>query len=389
LSEQRLAVIPKHRGSIFCRHISDKGYHLAILTANLRAASPTEIELSNLIVFIFFIASCGLTTVGLAIFLRLQPRLGLLDVPNERSSHTEPVPRGGGVVVVAVSLTFYFFATAYLNVAVNWGFVIAGSIIAAVSLLDDIWSIPLVPRLIVHVTAAVIFVSQNGVFTDLGDSGFQAGFGQLGTVISVLFIVWMINAYNFMDGIDGILGIQGVSAGLAWGLFGLFAGWQIVSLVGGVLAGSCLAFLFFNWQPAKIFMGDVGSTFLGFCFAVIAFLSTEVRESGTSLGFFPAILFSFLFLFDTLFTRIRLVVRGNKFWRPHREHLYQRLVRSGIQHRSVAEYFGAGGLVISILGILGTLRDHRFLLLSGLAALLSAVVLLLWARKKYIDLNIG
>jgi UDP-N-acetylmuramyl pentapeptide phosphotransferase/UDP-N-acetylglucosamine-1-phosphate transferase len=153
-----------------------------------------------------------------------------------------------------------------------------------------------------------------------------------------------------MDGIDGIAGIQALTAGFGWMLVGKFLGLETIGFYGGVIALSSLGFLILNWQPAKIFMGDVGSAFLGYSFAVMPLL-----ENADSVGYiqsrrilpFIALIIVGLFVFDTVFTFVRRVFNKEKVWEAHRGHIYQRLVISGFSHQSVAILYG----LISILTI--------------------------------------
>jgi Fuc2NAc and GlcNAc transferase len=357
--------------------ISDKGYHLGILTAKLAQAPSAILTVET--ATIIFVLACSLTALGLWLFLRMQPRLGLIDVPNERSSHTRPVPRGGGVVIVLVALSIYSLG-GFVGSEPSNAFIVAALMIAAISLVDDIRSIPFIPRLIVHIIFATIIVWETGGFSSIGLPGIEVTlrFGVLGPIISVLFIVWTLNAYNFMDGIDGILGIQGLVAGTAFAVFGMMYGSVASALLGTAVAGCCLGFLIYNWQPARVFCGDVGSTFLGFAFACAPLFDTSRSdfESG-ALSF--AVMFSFLFLFDTVYTRILLVVRGGKFWRPHREHLYQQIVHAGVPHAKVALFFGIAGTAISAASLTPATRPYAVVIGIG-----AGLYLLVWSRRSSI-----
>lgn len=327
-----------------------------------------------------FAVACALTSLGLWLFLRVQPRLGLLDVPNERSSHDRPVPRGGGIVIVIVAMSIYALG-GFVGSAPNNAFIVAALMIAAISLVDDIRSIPFLPRLAVHIVFAALIVRGTGSFTSIGLPGTEVeiDFGSFAPVISVLFIVWTLNAYNFMDGIDGLLGVQGLTAGLSFAAFGMMYGSAASALLGTAIAGCCLGFLIFNWQPARLFSGDVGSTFLGFAFACAPLFDSSRSdfESG-ALSF--AVMFSFLFLFDTVFTRVLLLMRGEGFWRPHREHLYQRIAHSGVSHAKTALYFGIAGAIISATSLITVTRPYALLIAIG-----ACLFLILWKRNRSVE----
>lgn len=299
----------------------------------------------------------------------------LLDIPNERSSHSVPVTRGAGIAIVFTVLVTYLVV---FGSSANLGYVLAGLLIAAVSFLDDLFSVPLLIRLAVHFAAAAVFVYFSGYYHDIW-LGSTLGFGSLAPWITIIFIVWTINAFNFMDGIDGIAGAQAVGAALGWMIFGLSSGMASYSSLGAILLGASAGFLVFNWQPAKVFMGDVGSTFLGFSFAAFPLINTSESPKLSVSGLTIAIIFLWLFLFDTVFTRFWQVVRLTPFWRPHRDHLYQRLTLGGASHRTVAGFFGivaiASAIAFNVSQTTGWLPPALILVGSPLA-------LIIWARKK-------
>ena len=209
----------------------------------------------------------------------------LQDIPNERSSHTRPTARGGGAVFVAACLIFYVAYTILFARDFCWQYFAGALLIASISWLDDLRSISFVWRFAVHAAAAVLLVQTICVSPFDCAQTISAGGG--GTVLgicvfgaAVLWLVWMTNAYNFMDGIDGIAAAQAVAAGFGWLLVGKLWHLETISLFGGVIAFANLGFLIFNWQPAKVFMGDVGSAFLGFTFAAMPFLAARGSGAG-------------------------------------------------------------------------------------------------------------
>ena len=294
------------------------------------------------------------------------------------------------MVVVSVIILLYSLVSLISGRIPDFIFILTGLLIAAVSLVDDFRSISLLPRFATHIIAASILVWFNGGYTGIhaGTLAIHILFGPVGPILSVLFIVWMINAYNFMDGIDGILGTQCVVAGAGWAAAGLIFGSFSLILLGTVIAGACLGFLFFNWQPARVFMGDVGSTFLGFAFATAPLISNEADRLEPNSGLLLSICFSAMFLFDTIYTRVALILTGAKFWLPHREHLYQKIIRSGFSHRSVSTYFGAVGSATAGLCLFASLKGGGSTVVA-LVFTTAACLLLVWASKKHIDVNIG
>ncbi len=299
--------------------------------------------MSEIIVFIIvFLVSY----FGVEVVRRWSLRRELLDIPNERSSHTAPTPRGGGLIIALVSLAFYTTYTTYFSNNFSWGYLAGAGLIAVVSWMDDIFNISFVWRFLVHSAAAILVIISSGFFKETYLPFFhQIELGNLGVILTFLWIVWLTNAYNFMDGIDGIAGMQAVTAGIGWLVIGNILGFETVGFYGGVIAFSSLGFLIHNWQPAKIFMGDVGSAFLGYTFAVLPLLVKNKTADNFSLLPIVAVGLVFLFVLDTVLTFVRRGLKKEKIWQAHRTHIYQQLVKTGFSHRSVTIIY----CVISIL----------------------------------------
>ena len=221
--------------------------------------------------------------------------------------------------------------------------------VALISWLDDLYTISFVWRFLVHTISALLVIYGLGGLEQIYFPMFGTlNVGAAGTVLTFFWIVWLTNAYNFMDGIDGIAGAQAVTAGIGWMLIGELAEAHTVSLYGGVIAGTGFGFLLRNWQPAKIFMGDVGSAFLGYTFAVMPLLlKNETTTINNNLFLIVAVMLVWLFIFDTLWTFGRRVLNGEKVWEAHRGHIYQRYVIRGLSHRFVSGLYG----LISILNV--------------------------------------
>ena len=177
--------------------------------------------------------------------------------------------------------------------------------------------------------------------------------GWLWHAATFLWIVGLTNAYNFMDGIDGIAGSQALVAGLGWSALGWLSGLMPVTMLGLVVAACSLGFLMHNWSPARIFMGDVGSAFLGFTFALLPLMMTYFSKSAiaSNRALFLAALMVWPFLFDSTFTIVRRLLMGQNIFLAHRTHLYQRLVAAGLSHRSVALLYAGLALVGAALAV--------------------------------------
>lgn len=245
-------------------------------------------------------------------------RLAILDIPNERSSHATPTPRGGGIAIVVTTI-----AGAAILMPQAWPLLVASGVIAIMSWIDDVKHLSAAIRFPIQILAAsaVVFV-------------YGASWQPLAWIVATLWIVGVTNAFNFMDGIDGIAGTQAMVAGLAWFVL-------TRNPIALLIAGSSLAFLLYNWQPASIFMGDVGSAFLGFTFASLPLIGAKPFSAvAMAVILFP-------FLFDTAFTLARRGIAGERIWQAHRSHLYQRLVIAGWPHRGVTLLYGAITLATS------------------------------------------
>ena len=279
-------------------------------------------------------------------------RVGLIDLPNSRSLHTRPTPRGGGIAIVAATLVG-LLALPTLGVTLRWplwdALIVGGSAIAAVSLADDVRGVAVPARLTVHLLAGALAVTLIGPIEQVGLPGFGVlRFGPLSPVLSVVWVAGLTNAFNFMDGIDGLAAGQATVAAGAWALVGAATGRADAFAVGLVLAGAAGGFLFHNWSPARLFMGDIGSAFLGYAFAVLSL------DSGRTASVMPvvAVLLVWPFVFDPVLTLIRRAARGENLFAAHRSHLYQRLVAAGWGHRRVCVSYLWLGLLASVSGIL-------------------------------------
>jgi UDP-N-acetylmuramyl pentapeptide phosphotransferase/UDP-N-acetylglucosamine-1-phosphate transferase len=331
-------------------------------------------------VVIIAIAFC-LSYVGVGFYRRFSLQNKLLDIPNERSSHTEPIPHGAGVIIVLICLISYIPISLYVTGTYSWGYFVGALLVALISYLDDILWVPFGWRLLTHGIAAVLLIYDVDTWHGMSLLG-PYTLGNFGYVLTFFWVVWMINSYNFMDGIDGLAGLQAVITGIGWLILCYIIEMPALTVFSGIIAAASLGFLLHNWNPAKIFMGDVGSAFLGFTFAALPLLGRTVAVRSIDLLPIAAVLFVWIFLFDSLVTLLRRAFRGDKFWKAHREHLFQRLVSSGISHRNVTVLYGslASILVLSVL-ISVEFRDDIGLAMLPVVFVLTSVIILLCIRK--------
>ena len=284
-----------------------------------------------------------------------------LDQPNQRSLHAVPVPRVGGIAIVAAVLVAW-------TLQPGSGLLLAllTAVLALVSAVDDRIGLPAALRLMVHGLAALALMPDVGIGNLWLAAGLLAG------------LVWMTNLYNFMDGSDGLAG------GMALFGFGAYAAAAHAVPLGAmslVVATAAAGFLVFNFPPAKVFMGDAGSIPLGFLAAGLGLLGW--RQGLWSL-WFPLLVFS-PFVIDASVTLLRRLVGGERVWQAHREHYYQRLIRMGWSHRrtALAEYALMAAAAGSALAALGTNPARQTLILAlwcGIYLGLMATVDRRWRR---------
>ncbi len=258
----------------------------------------------------------------------------VLDVPNERSSHVAPTPRGGGMAMVAATIGALFVASAVG--LLPWRDVVSlgggGALVAALGFADDHGHLKRRWRLLGHFAAAAWVLGLTGGMPPLHVFGFTLAPGWPGHAIALLSIVWMLNLTNFMDGIDGIAAVEGVSVCLGAVVLYAAAGADSSRWVAPVmLAAATLGFLAWNWPPAKIFMGDGGSGFLGLSLAT---LSLQAAWISTSL-FWAWIILLGVFVVDATLTLVRRAARGERVHDAHRTHAYQHAARRWGSHKAV------------------------------------------------------
>lgn len=298
---------------------------------------------------VLFLASVIVSWTVVHVIRRRAIPLRLLDVPTHRSMHFQVTPRGGGAAIVVVTLIGFAVAAALGTRPVWQAFVgyLAGSlVIAVVSFVDDILSLPSGIRLAAHFAGAAIVVSGLGLGGWLIASN-QTGYAWLVLIGAVIWTAGLTNAYNFMDGIDGLAATEGVVGGLGWTLLGALSHQAWLGLGGVVVGAGCTGFLVHNWPPARIFMGDVGSAFLGFTFAF--FTLAALRESPRVAV--VSVLLLWPFIFDASVTLLRRLMRGENIFVAHRSHIYQRLVLAGWRQSSVTLTYGFLAIVTFGFGV--------------------------------------
>lgn len=256
----------------------------------------------------------------------------LMDIPNSRSSHKVPTPRGGGLAFVIVFLMMlpclYWYEV--LTTSMLWGLIGAGGLIAIVGFLDDKGHIPARWRLLVHFIASIWLLYWLSGFPNLIIFNINLP-PVLTTILAVFYLVWLLNLYNFMDGIDGIASVEAICVCISAAVIYYMADNPLAAIVPLVLAGAVVGFLFWNLPPAKIFMGDVGSGFLGI---VLAGLSIQAAWMSSQL-FLAWLVLLGVFIVDATWTLVHRLLRKEKPHKAHRNHTYQIAARFWGSHLGV------------------------------------------------------
>jgi len=301
----------------------------------------------------------------------------LLDHPNERSSHTRPTPRGGGVSIVVIFLgaVAALWLSGHMSLRVAASLLGSGSLVAVVGFIDDRRPLAARWRFLAHLGAAAwsLWLMQGvppvPILWNLIDLGF------FGTLLAMLYLVWMINLFNFMDGIDGIASIEAISVSLGGALICWLVlpgdAWQLPTLFASCVAG----FLIWNFPPAKIFMGDAGSGFVGL---MIGLMAVWASQQAPHL-FWSLFILVGCFMVDATTTLVRRVRRGEKFNEAHRSHAFQYASRVHGSHRIITMSVGA----INIVWLLPMALLVALQKLDGVAGVAIAYAPLVWIAFKY------
>lgn len=269
-----------------------------------------------------------------------------MDRPNERSSHVIPTPRGGGLAIVLLVIGTGLWVIEAAELSHAPVYLVCCLVIAYFGWRDDVSSLSTRVRFAVQGLVAAVSIYGLGYFKSVTIPLFgELQLGPVGVLITFLWIIGLTNAYNFMDGIDGIAGGVAFAGGLGWMLLAMNAHSPFAFWIALAIAASSLGFLGHNWSPAKIFMGDVASTFLGYTFAVLPLLSSDQSGDALMLG----TLLMWTFIMDAGVTFIRRALKGENVFAGHRSHLYQRLVIGGYSHALISTLYISLTLLAGIL----------------------------------------
>jgi UDP-GlcNAc:undecaprenyl-phosphate GlcNAc-1-phosphate transferase len=294
-----------------------------------------------------FLIALLVSYLGTRVLLRIRLKRAFVDVPNARSSHESPKPRYGGIAIASGT----FAAMGLLSLAIPqarafWPFAVGGCAVFATGLIDDARGLPAWFRLLVQIGAAFVLVATGHVIERVAvPMGGEVQFGWLSVPITVLFVIGSINAYNFIDGIDGLAAGSAFIACVFLSLAAWLMGHATLALLFLAVAGASLGFLQYNFPPSRLFMGDGGSTFLGYFFAYAAIAGNRLEPALPA--FIPVLVLSSLYL-DAGLTVVKRLLKRERLFQPHRTHYYQRLLQIGLNHKQVTlvEY-----LITILLGV--------------------------------------
>ena len=272
-------------------------------------------------------------------------KANLVDIPNARSSHVHSTPRGGGISIVITFIIFSMAEVLYFNtseIGIRMLFPLSGGIVVAViGLVDDRVDLQAKWRILAHFLSAAFVMFALDEVPTLYVFSMEIRFQLVLYPIYALMLVWLLNLYNFMDGIDGIASVEAVSVFISAGVILFINGdnevWRLFLIFGVSIVG----FLVWNWQPAKIFMGDVCSGFLGFTLGVLALITSTMDY----INMWSWMILLAVFVSDATYTLIYRIFKGDRWYQAHRTHAYQILSQYVASHQKVT----LGVLVINLV----------------------------------------
>lgn len=333
---------------------------------------------SLLIYALGFGIAFGITLFVTPLSKKFAIKVGAMAEIKDRSMHTKPMPLAGGTAIVlgfVVAVLFLVPTTQLVGYSPKafMGLLTGSLIITVLGLLDDIYDLNAKIKFFFQILAALIVVYTGTTINNVTWPFILGGvldFGAMNKMITIIWIIGVTNAVNFMDGLDGLATGVASIASICLMFISILYGQPVVALYAAILAGSCLGFLPHNFNPAKIFMGDTGSTFLGFVLAVISIKG--LIKGYTALTLVIAIIVLGLPIFDTSFAIVRRLMKGQSPTQADRGHVHHRLVDKGFSHRkSVIILYGISGC-FGIVGILIAMNDLL------LAAFVIAFVIFVW-----------
>lgn len=312
---------------------------------------------------------------------------GIIDMPNERSMHKQPMPRGAGIcfyIGFTATLAVLFFM-GELSLSFTYPIFLGGSVVMLLGYWDDLQSLPALVRLFVQMLASIFIVAllTNGFSQDV-EISFLPNWPWLTSLFCIFYVAWFVNLYNFMDGSDGLATLVGIVGSAIISATSYYLNNYDLAIIYSALSFSLLAFLTMNWHPALVFMGDSGAYFLGYTFGAFALLSKLVYD--TSL-YVHLIVFG-MFVVDATWTLLVRGFRGQRVFSPHKLHAFQKLIALGWTHPQVAALYTSVMIVWLLPMVILTVlySDYSFLFL--VIAYVPIYVFVLWMKAGWESSNV-
>lgn len=322
-----------------------------------------------LIVLTTFIASLILVPI----IKKLAVHIGAMDIPNERKVHTKPMPRLGGLAIFLSFLLGYILFGELTSQMIS--ILIGGFILIIIGICDDIKPLKASYKFIGQLIAGIIVVFYGNIsLPTLGIFGLKLTFGIVGYPLALLFIVAIINAINLIDGLDGLASGTSSIFFLAVSIIAFFLhrinGLDVTLSL--IMLGATLGFLVYNFYPAKIFMGDTGSMFLGFMISVIALLG---YKSTTVTSLIVPIIILFLPILDTLFAVLRRLIKGESIGKPDKQHIHHQLLNLNKSVRKTVLIMYAFNLICAAISVFYALGDNMLAIVLYIILIVVTIIL--------------
>lgn len=333
-----------------------------------------NLRVNNFNIFLIIAVTFVTSLLLIPIIKKLCVHINAMDIPDKRKVHDKPMPRLGGVAIFIAFLVGYIFFGQINTQMIS--ILIGGFIVILLGIFDDIKPIPARYKFLVQLLAAAVVVFYGNIYLPkISAFGFNINFGMWGYPLAVLFIVAIINAINLVDGIDGLAAgtssIYFLTISIIAFVLNRLNGLDVILCL--IMLGATLGFILYNFPPASIFMGDTGSTFLGFMISIIALLG---YKAATVTSLFIPILVLFLPILDTLLAIFRRVLNGENIGKPDKEHLHHQLLKLNKSTKKTVLIMYAINALCASISIFYALGDNKLAILLYLILLVVIITLI-------------
>lgn len=325
-----------------------------------------------------FASAFAISLVTTPLAKKISIKVGAIDIPKDRGMHSKPMPRMGGIAIVlgfmitVITLSFLVKGIEFRQFA---GLVVGAGIIVVLGMFDDIYNLRARFKLCIQIVAALVVIF-SGIRINIVLWPFTAYLQTLSGPITLVWIIGVTNAVNLIDGLDGLAaGVSSIAA-LSLMVLCIMTGSETAVMLTAALAGSCLGFLPRNFNPAEIFMGDTGATFLGFVLAVTSILG--VFKGYAVLALIVSMLCLGLPVFDTLFAMLRRIAKHQPIMQADRGHLHHRLIDHGYNQKQAVLILYGISIICGLLAILISIKDIRTIAVVVLTVAVLSFVIYKW-----------